>query len=139
MKQFNLIFIFALFSTICGCATIISGGSQNVNVQAIDNNSHAVLADASCLVTDGRGNTYAVNSNPGAVTIPNGYGALTVNCTKHGYHQTKVGYGQSFNAWTIANVIFWPGVLVDAATGAAVKYPSHITVIMNKNSQKATR
>jgi uncharacterized protein YceK len=121
---------------LSGCATIISGGSQTINVQALDSNTHNLLPNTSCLVTDGRGNNYTVMGNPGTVVVPTGYGAINVNCTKLGYTQTQVGRGQSFNAWVIADVLFWPGAIVDAATGAAVKYPSHITVLMSKGSKK---
>ncbi|AIL65251.1 hypothetical protein NOVO_04345 [Rickettsiales bacterium Ac37b] len=30
----------------------------------------------------------------------------------------------------LVNVLFWPGFIVDAATGAVHKAPSHITVFM---------
>lgn len=116
--------------TLSGCATVFSGTTQTVHVQAVDSISHNLIAGARCTVIDGQGAELAVDSNPGNVVLTKGKGALNVRCAKPGYVQKQVGVGQSFNAWTIVNVLFWPGILVDAATGAIQKYPSHITVLM---------
>lgn len=121
----------ALTVSLAGCATIMTGSSQQVNVQAIDANTHQVLPGAVCTVVDGEGNTLPVPSNPGTVLVNKGKGTLQVRCTRPGYRQSQIGVGQSFNAWTIVNVLFWPGLIVDAASGAMQKYPSYITVLMS--------
>lgn len=113
-----------------GCATIISGTTQTISVQAINEQNHQIIPGALCTITDGKGRVYPINSNPGNVLVSKGQGALSVNCHKQGYKQTQIGIGESFNGWTVANIIFWPGAIVDAATGAIQKYPSHITVLM---------
>ncbi len=116
---------------ITGCATVVSGTTQPIHLQAIDSKTHEIIPGAMCTLTDSNGRTYVYNSNPGMVIVNKGQGALTAKCNRSGYRQKEVGVGQSFNAWTIANVIlFWPGVFVDALSGAMQKYPSHITVLM---------
>jgi hypothetical protein len=115
---------------LAGCATVFTGTTQRIDVQAIDTVNHQVIPGASCTVTDGQGAELAVGGNPGSVIVSKGKGALNVRCSRPGYVQKQVGVGQSFNGWTVVNVLFWPGVLVDAATGAITKYPSHITVLM---------
>jgi hypothetical protein len=129
LKKIGLLF-FSLILT--GCATVFSGTTQTVSVQAIDEDTHYNLPDAACTITDGKGGAYPVSHSPATVVLTRGNGALNVFCKKEGYHQASVGAGQSFNGWTIVNVLFWPGALVDAATGAIQKYPSHITVLMTK-------
>jgi len=125
-----LITIFAALS-LTGCATIISGTSQNINVQAIDVDSHNQIPAAKCVITSPKGIAYPVDGNPGSVNIPRSYGDLTINCTAPNYWQKSVGGGSSFNAWTLLDVLCWPGAIVDASTGAAQDYPSHITVLMS--------
>lgn len=115
---------------LAGCATVFTGTTQTINVQAIDTVSHQPIPGASCTVINGEGAELAVAGNPGTVMVSKGKGALNVRCVRKGYVQKQVGVGQNFNAWTIVNVLFWPGVLVDAATGAIQKYPSHVTVLM---------
>ncbi|MBA2654150.1 MAG: hypothetical protein H0U71_03665 [Gammaproteobacteria bacterium] len=122
---------------ISGCATIVSGTTQPIHLQAIDYQTHEIIPGAVCTLTDSKGRTYGFNSNPGTVVVTKGQGALVACCQKPGYFQKQVGIGQSFNAWTIANVIlFWPGVFVDAYSGAMQKYPSHITVLMDRAYRK---
>ncbi len=117
---------------LSGCATIMSGSTQAINVQAIDSQTHQVIPGATCTLFDGEGRAYPVTGNPGAIVATRGKGSLQVKCRARGYHQSQTGVGQSFNAWIIANVLFWPGIIVDACTGATQKYPSHITVLMSK-------
>ena len=73
-----------------------------------------------------------MTGNPSAVSVAREYGDLQASCMAKGYRQVGVGAGSSFNAWTLVNVLFWPGFIVDAATGAAKNYPSHITVLLEK-------
>ncbi len=122
--------------TLSGCATVFTGTTQNIHVQAVDGNTHNLIFGARCTVIDGQGSELMVGSNPGSVVVTKGKGALNVRCVRPGYVQKQVGVGQSFNAWTIVNVLFWPGVLVDAVTGAIQQYPSHITVVMEPAHRK---
>jgi hypothetical protein len=126
--------LLSLSLLLSGCATIMNGGStQKVNVQAVDDATHQLIPGAVCTVVDGQSNSYPVMTNPGVVTLTRGKGALTVSCNKEGYRQSKIAAGDSFNAWALGNIIFWPGIIVDAVSGAALKYPSHLSVIMVKN------
>ncbi|MBX9585699.1 MAG: hypothetical protein K2X50_00430 [Gammaproteobacteria bacterium] len=122
--------------TLSGCATVFTGTTQSIQVQAVDSGTHNLISGARCTVIDGQGAEFVVGTNPGSVILTKGKGALNVRCVRPGYVQKQVGVGQSFNAWTIVNVLFWPGVLVDAVTGAIQQYPSHITVLMEPAHRK---
>jgi hypothetical protein len=137
MSKNKILFLLALFPLfLTGCATIISGTTQPIHLQAIDSRTHEIIPGAMCTLNDKQGNLYVFHSNPGTVIVSKGQGALIAHCRKIGYRQKEVGVGQSFNAWTIANVIlFWPGVFVDALSGAMQSYPSHITVLMQPISR----
>lgn len=107
----------SLTLALSGCATIMSGSSQTVHVQVVDENTHNVIKDAKCTVTNARGVEYPIDKNPGTVQLPKVYGNLEVKCHAKDYYQHSIGVGSSFNAWTLGNIIFWPGLIVDAATG----------------------
>lgn len=130
IRNISKLVLLAATLMLTACATMMSGSTQTVYLQAIDSRTHQVIPGAMCTVTDDKGRVYAFNSNPGSIIVSKNKGALSVNCQKAGYRQTQMGVGQSFNAWTIADVIFWPGIIVDVVTGAVTKYPSHITVLM---------
>lgn len=130
MKKFTIAFLTAF--TLTGCATIMSGTTQSINLQAIDEANNEIIPGAVCSVMDGKGLRYAVNSNPGQFTVTKGNGALNPTCKKEGYIQSSFGVGDSFNAVTLVNVLFWPGFIVDAVSGAIKDYPSHMTVYMKR-------
>lgn len=134
IKIFKAVLYLAVFATILtGCATIVTGSTQPIHLQAIDARTHHIIPGAMCTLYDSAGRTYVFNSNPGTVIVNKGQGALIARCHRPGYIQTQVGVGQNFNAWTVANVIlFWPGIFVDAMSGAMQQYPSHITVLMER-------
>lgn len=115
---------------LSGCATIFTGTSQNINIQAVSSKDNETLKGVRCTIRDGEGTIYAVPSNPGSISIRKGKGSLTPKCRKTGYKQITYGVGENFNAITFVNVLFWPGFIVDAVTGSMNKYPSHIAVLM---------
>ncbi len=121
---------------ISGCATVFSGTNQTVNVQAIDSENNSVLEKCKCIVIDSNGGQHPLTSNPGIVSVPRGNGGLLVNCKKDGYKQLNMSVGDSFNVLTVVNVLFWPGFIVDAASGSYKKYPSHYLVTMEKIENK---
>lgn len=125
----------AAASLLSGCATIVSGSDQTVSVQAVDQQSHKPIKGASCALRTMNGMSYVVHGNPGATTLLRDSGSLTLKCEAPAYYQKSIATGTSFNAWTLGNVIFWPGAIVDVATGAYKKYPSHITVVMSHDKE----
>ncbi len=131
------IVIAVLTTVLSGCATMFSGTTQTIHVQAINSATHNAVSGAQCTIDDGKGRHYIVSGNPGSVIVTRGRGALQVHCRAPGYNQKAVGAGQSFNAWTVADVLFWPGALVDAMSGAITKYPNYITVLMQKSGSSS--
>lgn len=120
------------FAILSGCATIFTGTTQTIEVQAVDKNTNEPVAGVSCIIRDGEGLTHKVNGNPGSFLIKKGSGALVPTCKKEGYEQASYGVGEDFNNVAWVNVLFWPGFLVDIATGAIEEYPSHMTIIMEE-------
>ncbi|WP_341764485.1 hypothetical protein [Candidatus Tisiphia endosymbiont of Beris chalybata] len=115
-----------------GCATVFSGTTQPINIKVVESNTNALLADCNCIVTDGGGGQQVLATNPGVVRVSKAQGGVQVTCQKAGYRQLNTSVGDSFNATTIVNVLFWPGFIVDAVTGAYKKLPSHYVVSMQK-------
>lgn len=136
MKMLKITTLLTAALLTSGCATIFSGTTQTISVQAVDQGTNQPLTDISCTIADSKGMIYPVAGNPGSILVTKGNGALIPTCKKAGYVQTSFGVGDSFNGVTFVNVLFWPGFLVDAATGATSKYPSHIKIVMEKVAKK---
>ena len=81
---------------------------------------------------EGNGALHTVPNNPGSVSVKRGDGSLDIICKKDGYKQLNTMVGDSFNGTTVVNILYWPGFLVDAATGAYKKFPTHYVVNMEK-------
>lgn len=116
---------------LTGCATIFTSSTQKLNIQIIEVGSGALVSDCHCIVSDGIGGQVTLSSNPGYVIMNRG-GNIQVTCNKVGYRQVDTLVGNSFSGATLVNILFWPGFLVDAATGAYKKYPSHYVVKMER-------
>jgi hypothetical protein len=132
MFKVSVAVLAASATLLSSCATIFTGTTQNINFQAVDSANNEPLKNVVCVVRNGNGMTYPVSSNPGTIRVEKGEGALTPDCKAAGYKQTSYAVGENFNSVALVNVLFWPGFLVDMATGSMHKYPSHMTTMMQK-------
>ncbi|AZL16274.1 hypothetical protein [Rickettsiales endosymbiont of Stachyamoeba lipophora] len=132
-KMFTKFFILS-FSVVSltSCATIFSGTSQAINVQVIDDNTRTLIIEPNCLIIDVNNRTMTLPSNPGTVTIDKSASPIIIDCKKAGYKQAQIGAGNNFNAVTFINILFWPGFIVDALSGAYKKFPTHFVVTMKQ-------
>lgn len=109
-----------------GCATIVSGTQQNVFVDT----PH--VDGAECKLTDSKNGSWHLDSAPGSVSVIKGNGPLNIVCTKSGYERGIVSVEEGVTGATFGNIILGGGIgiFVDAASGAAQKYPDKIIVWM---------
>lgn len=125
---------------LTGCATITSGTTQELHVQAIDAKSNALVSGAHCVISDADNNNFKLLGNPATIEMKRARAPLTILCKKSGYIQAQAGVGSTFNAWTVGDVFFWPGLIVDGIDGAMTSYDkTHITVVMAKDNYKAPK
>lgn len=124
--------LLASASLASGCASIVSGTTQDVLVQT-HRNQHPVEG-ASCELTNSKG-TYHVTS-PGTVPINRAYGDLAVHCEKPGMDAGTATVASSAKGIAFGNVLIGGaiGAAVDTASGAAFEYPELIRVEMGFNT-----
>jgi hypothetical protein len=131
MKTFTSILFITSFgvsiSLLGGCASITSGTKQSVSVIT------PPTSGAMCSLSNNKGSWY-INQTPGSVTVHQSYKDLNVICNKKGYRSANQKVKSKTKAMAFGNAIFGGviGAGVDAASGAAYKYPSVITVPMKK-------
>lgn len=109
-----------------GCATVVSGTQQSVFIET----PH--VDGAECKLQDSKHGSWYLPATPGAVTVLKGNGPMNVTCKKSGYQTSTVSADDEFAGATLGNIILGGGigVFVDAASGAAQKYPDKIIVWM---------
>jgi len=127
MRYLTLYLLLSVIGTVTGCATITTGTDQSVTVM-----TEKDVAGASCELSDSRGGKWFVNNTPGTVSVHKGDGPMTVICRKQGYLDTILSVEETVAGATLGNVILGGGVgiIVDAMSGSAQRYPDQIVVWM---------
>ena len=119
--------VFLLLSVVMalmagGCATVVSGTTQTIGVNSDPEGADCQFRRKGVLV--GR-----VNPTPGTMQVGKDYESVSVLCTKEGFDETTGVIGSEFQAMTLGNILLGGviGVVVDAASGAMMKYPESVT------------
>lgn len=115
--------------TLSACATIVSGTQQTVFVET------PFMEGASCSLVDSKNGIWHIPHTPAATTVTKGNGPLNVTCKKSGYITATTSVDEDLAGATFGNIILGGGIgiFVDAASGAAQKYPDKIIVWMQPN------
>jgi hypothetical protein len=116
------LFCVVVGTMLSGCATVVSGTSQTIGVNSDPEGADCQFRRKGVLV--GR-----VNPTPGTMQIGKDYESVSVLCTKEGFDDTAGVIGSEFQAMTLGNILLGGviGVVVDAASGAMMKYPESVT------------
>ena len=115
-----------------GCATVIEGGDQVVNVSTTGCEEYGSMQ---CTLQNDDGSS--VLTAPGSVSVGKDKDALKISCrSKDGLAFGDSTVESKYEAWNAGNLLLGGviGVGVDAATGAMWKYPSAVVVPMKCDS-----
>lgn len=121
----SLLILFALILVTAGCSSVTKGSNQEIFVETQD------VDDANCTLANDKG-TWIVENTPGYATIARGGGGLKVECSKPNYHKAETLVSESVEEMTFGNILVGGliGLAVDAASGAAYKYPATVSLVM---------
>ncbi len=122
--------LLALLSSVLlgSCATIISGTSQEVSISSTPRAKIEIKANT--------GMVYYSGESPAVLTLPRNH-SYTVTIQASGYASQTMLITKQFNAWFIGNIIFIPGGIVDAITGAMWNLePSLLAVTLERVSAR---
>jgi hypothetical protein len=108
MKITNLIGILLSLAMLSSCATIFGDNSDKITI-------HSKYPDAAILV-----NGNQVGTGSAVYDLPRGKTAV-LTATKSGCSDISMSTDQTLAGITFVNLIFWPGYLIDAASGAIHK------------------
>ncbi len=117
-----LIAVVAIAST--GCATMISGTSQNVTITSTPPGAHVQIGHQSGVT-------------PVTLWVPKGKD-YPVEISQ-GSDKRVVRLNKNVDTFTFLNIIppLWPGFIVDAVTGSIMKYDPDVVSIDFRTSQAA--
>jgi len=112
---------------LTGCATIVSGTKQTINVNTTPVNN------ASCRLQNDKGRWF-LSRTPGNVKVHRSGSDLIVQCYKRHFRSRNQHYVSHFNGMSFGNAIAGGliGAGVDAADGASYSYPDTVIIAMHK-------
>jgi hypothetical protein len=118
---------------LAGCASIISGTSQEVAVNTKPDG-------ASCdLQRDGKVIGH-IDQTPGSLVVSRRNSDILVECNKADHQGAIATNENDVEAWTFGNLFFGGlvGLAVDAFSGAINSYEDSTTLVLNQSLAKAT-
>jgi hypothetical protein len=116
--------IAALGFSVAGCATIVTGSSEDIAVQTTP------VSGATCVLSNLEGSWQVVT--PAVAHVQRGLEDLQVTCTMPGYEEAWRNIASRWNDWTLANVAnFGVGFGVDSYTGAIDAYPHSVQLTIH--------
>ena len=104
--RYSFIVLAFVFS---GCATVFKGTSEIIHVQSNP-------AGATVYV-----NGLNMGTTASPQTLKKGFDSQTITLKKEGYVEQNLVVQRSFDPICFLNILFWPGFIVDAASGAMMK------------------
>lgn len=127
MKAVIIILLLGITGISSGCATLTTGTTQNMSIT-----TEKDVTGARCELIDSREGKWYISGTPGSVTVRKGDGPMTITCTKEGYKPAELLVEEKFAGATLGNVIIGGGigVIIDAASGSAQKYPDQVIIWM---------
>ncbi len=125
---FRIKLLIASVASLIGCATVIEGSDQAVNVNTTGCEEQGTVI---CTLRNNEGSS--IITAPATANVEKTRGALTISCkSKNGKAEGAQIIDSRYETMNAGNLIAggWIGIGVDAATGAMWKYPSSVVIQM---------
>lgn len=127
--------VFAASLLVTGCASIFSGTTQSVGVDAVADGRP--VQGATCRLSNAKGNW--VVTTPGSATINKAADDLQISCSKESYSGIST-QKSSFNAQTLLGVFWDLGIFTiptDMISGGAWTYPTTFITEIKSSEAKS--
>src|SRR5947208_1270780 len=120
-----------LCAFVAGCSTVAGGETQSLLVATREANGTSV-AGAECTLQNSRGQWKV--TTPGSVQVRREADDMIVDCRKGSDAPGIAKLVSRAHGGMIANVLFWPGAIVDHSKGTGYEYPNNVVVTMGLTS-----
>ena len=118
-----LVLVILATTLASGCATIVKGSTQDLNVTTDPAGANCDLSRAGVVIA-------TINPTPGSVHIKKDKNNIEVRCKKSGYAETTGNVPSNFEGWTVGNLLIggFIGIAVDYGSGALNNYEPELFV-----------
>lgn len=125
MKIWTVAAMLALPMTLCGCATIVEGRSQDIYVNLTPEGGDCVAWRKGRPIGSYDHVTHIMH-------VSKSRDDMQVTCKAAGYLDKTANFSSSASAWGVAGALTLDLGLVDYTTGALNKYDATITMVLEK-------
>ena len=110
MNKIKLIIVAAAIAMLTGCASIAGDNTRQVKVDSAPEGAGIYVDNVQ------------FGTTPAVITLPNYiYGGKNVTLRKKGYQDLSMMVNTKFQPIALLDILLWPTLLIDAATGDLVK------------------
>ncbi len=108
-------------AALAGCATIVEGTDQTINVQVEPKSAVCKVSQKTLVIA-------TIDDGGGQILVPKSKDALALECTAEGYERQALNIESSASGWGVVGCFLIDLCITDYSTGALNKYPEAITV-----------
>lgn len=113
---------------LSGCATIVEGTDQNINVQLSPDTATCQISQKSSIIA-------TVGNGGGQVSVPKSRKDLLFSCSADGYQKQNLTIESSASGWGIVGCFLIDLCITDYSTGALNKYPKSLNIALQRIRQ----
>jgi hypothetical protein len=110
MKKYAAVAMFGVMVLTSGCATMFTGTTDPITFNSKPEGAKVEL------------NGMSVGRTPVTVPVRRSLSTPQVRLSLDGYESQHVMLYNTFNGVAILDIFFWPGFIIDAATGSIMRY-----------------
>lgn len=125
MKHALVATLAALGMTLSGCATIMEGHTQDINVNVTPDN-------ADCFASRGGHPIGQYSPRTHILTVSKSRNDMVVTCSAPGYKTKSVTFESGASAWGVVGAMTLDLGIIDYSTGALNKYDATITIVLDR-------
>lgn len=124
--KLGLVAALAAFAvSLGGCATIMEGHTQDINVNVSPEN-------ADCFASRGGHPIGQYSARTHILTVSKSRNDMVVTCSAPGYRTKSVTFESGASAWGVVGAMTLDLGLIDYSTGALNKYDATITIVLDR-------
>ena len=116
--------LFAIVAPLCllpGCATIVEGTDQYINVNISPQTAHCTFTQKGSVVA-------TIGNGGGQINVSKSRHDISVKCEAPGHQSQTISIESSASGWGVVGCILIDLCITDYSTGALNKYPKSLTI-----------
>jgi hypothetical protein len=123
----RMIWLVIVCAVLSGCASIVEGTDQTLNVQVSPETAVCKLTQKGSVIA-------TIDKGGGQVQVPKSRDDIAVDCIAPGYERQAMNIESSASGWGVVGCFLIDLCITDYSTGALNKYPKSISIKLRQQA-----